>query len=106
VDHFLPWSLYRLDVLPNLVAADTGCNGRKRDWLASAEHVERWRLRNALYGGALRAIAGYALDPDLCATSAAANWAYERAVGLGLNVWLKERQFRRAGEQELEALRQ
>lgn len=105
VDHFLPWSLYRLDVLPNLVAADTGCNGRKRDWLASAEHVERWRLRNATQDGALRAIAGYSLDHDHRATSAAAHWAYGRAVGLGLNVWLKEREFRRAGEPELSALR-
>ncbi|HQR53169.1 MAG TPA: HNH endonuclease signature motif containing protein, partial [Burkholderiales bacterium] len=32
VDHFLPWSLYRLDALTNLVAADANCNARKRDW--------------------------------------------------------------------------
>ena len=43
VDHFLPWSLYRLDTLPNLVAADPDCNAKKRDWLAGSEHVARWR---------------------------------------------------------------
>jgi 5-methylcytosine-specific restriction endonuclease McrA len=105
VDHFVPWSLYRLDTLPNLVAADAGCNARKCDWLASSEHVERWRARNVNRSDALKQIAGYALDHDQRATAAAANWAYERAVGLGLSVWLRGREFRPAGDRELSALR-
>jgi 5-methylcytosine-specific restriction endonuclease McrA len=105
VDHFLPWSLYRLDSLPNLVAADAECNARKRDWLASSEHLARWRARNTQQEGDLRRIAGYTLEHDHRATGAAASWAYERAVGLGLSVWVRERQFRQAGDPELLALR-
>jgi len=105
VDHFLPWSLYRVDSLPNLVAADSKCNANKRDWLASAEHLEHWRARNTQKEGDLRSIAGFSLDRDRTATDAAANWAYERAVGLGLKVWLKGQEFRRAGDPELMALR-
>jgi hypothetical protein len=45
VDHFIPWSRYRDDGLDNLVLADRGCNGAKRDFLASARHVRRWRER-------------------------------------------------------------
>jgi len=105
VDHFLPWSLYRLDSLPNLVAADAECNARKRDWLASAEHLARWRARNASQESALSRIAGYALEHDQRATVAAAYWAYDRAVGLGQSVWLRDRLFRLAGDEELLALR-
>jgi len=45
VDHFIPWSRYPDDGLDNLVLADRGCNGAKRDLLASARHVRRWRER-------------------------------------------------------------
>jgi hypothetical protein len=44
-NHFIPWSRYRDDGLDNLVLADRGCNGAKRDFLASARHVRRWRER-------------------------------------------------------------
>lgn len=47
VDHFLPWSRYPDDGLDNLVATHPGCNASKRDFLAAAEHVERWRSRAA-----------------------------------------------------------
>ena len=47
VDHFIPWSRYPDDGLDNLVLADRKCNGAKRDFLASAAHVERWRRRMA-----------------------------------------------------------
>ena len=43
--HLTPWSRYRDDGLDNLVLADRGCNGAKRDFLASARHVRRWRER-------------------------------------------------------------
>lgn len=42
VDHFIPWSLFPNDHLPNLVLADSGCNGRKSDLLAAEKHLERW----------------------------------------------------------------
>ena len=42
VDHFVPWARHVDNGLFNLVAAHERCNGRKRDYLAVAEHVERW----------------------------------------------------------------
>ncbi len=55
VDHFLPWSRHPNDAIENLVAADAGCNGAKRDFLAAPEHLGRWRERMA--GAALGEIA-------------------------------------------------
>lgn len=45
VDHFVPWSRYPNDALENLVVADRGCNGAKRDHLAAADHVDAWVRR-------------------------------------------------------------
>jgi len=39
VDHFIPWSRYPDDGLDNLVVADSTCNSRKTDFLASERHV-------------------------------------------------------------------
>jgi hypothetical protein len=33
VDHFIPWARYPDDGIENLVLADAGCNGAKRDFL-------------------------------------------------------------------------
>jgi 5-methylcytosine-specific restriction endonuclease McrA len=104
VDHFLPWSLYRLDALPNLVVADATCNLRKRNWLASSEHVVRWRERNERQEARLDSIAGYKLSQDQEAAGAVASWAYRRAVELGQSVWLRGRNLRLASDAELSAL--
>jgi diadenosine tetraphosphate (Ap4A) HIT family hydrolase len=45
VDHFIPWARYADNGVDNLVIADPRCNGSKRDFLASSEHVERWAHR-------------------------------------------------------------
>jgi 5-methylcytosine-specific restriction endonuclease McrA len=45
IDHFLPWARYPDDGIHNLVAAHSGCNGKKRDSLAAAPHVEAWSSR-------------------------------------------------------------
>ncbi len=45
VDHFIPWARHPDNGLHNLVAADARCNGAKRDYLASAAHLEKWRDR-------------------------------------------------------------
>ena len=47
VDHFIPWSRYPDDALDNLVVADQRCNSAKRDFLASARHVAKWRERTS-----------------------------------------------------------
>jgi hypothetical protein len=53
VDHFIPWSRYPDNGLDNLVVAHARCNSSKRDHLAAAEHLERWRQRTTGLGGAL-----------------------------------------------------
>ena len=47
VDHFIAWARHPDNGIHNLVAADEGCNNKKRDHLAAAEHVEHWRERTA-----------------------------------------------------------
>jgi hypothetical protein len=80
VDHFVPWSRYRDDGLDNLVPAHGRCNNSKRDFLASADHVEHWVERTRAH------------DADLTALAQACSWprdrdrstAVARAVYLGL----------------------
>jgi len=57
VDHFIPWARYADNGLDNLVVADDRCNNRKRDFLAAADHVERWSARNMDSASDLAAIA-------------------------------------------------
>ena len=57
VDHFVPWSRTPLNAVENLVVADRRVNGNKRDHLAAADHVERWRQRNRRLGDELDQIA-------------------------------------------------
>jgi 5-methylcytosine-specific restriction endonuclease McrA len=57
VDHFIPWARHPDNALHNLVAADAGCNGAKKDYLASVAHVARWRRRALDEVDALEAIA-------------------------------------------------
>jgi 5-methylcytosine-specific restriction endonuclease McrA len=47
VDHFLPWARHPNNAIENLVAADEGCNGSKKDFLVVGDHVSRWRSRPA-----------------------------------------------------------
>lgn len=51
VDHFLPWARYPDNGIHNLVAAHPRCNNSKRDFLASADHVEHWAGRLAPASG-------------------------------------------------------
>ena len=50
VDHFLPWTRYPRDLGHNFVLAHAGCNLRKKDHLASCEHLESWCSRNEQHG--------------------------------------------------------
>ena len=57
VDHFLPWARFPDNGIDNLVAADQRCNNRKRDFLASAPHLENWCTRLAARSADLAEIA-------------------------------------------------
>ncbi len=56
VDHFIPWARYPDNGLDNLVAAHGRCNSNKRDFLAAADHLERWRQRGRDHGDVLAAL--------------------------------------------------
>ena len=43
VDHFVPWSRSPVNAVENLVVAGRRANNSKRDHLAAAELVHRWR---------------------------------------------------------------
>lgn len=46
VDHFIPWSMYLSDTGHNFVLADTNCNSKKSNSLASDEFLDKWQERN------------------------------------------------------------
>jgi 5-methylcytosine-specific restriction endonuclease McrA len=57
VDHFVPWSRSPVNAIENLVVADRRANHNKRDHLAAADHVVRWRERNQRLGADLQYMA-------------------------------------------------
>lgn len=79
VDHFIPWSRYRDDGLDNLVPAHSNCNNSKRDFLASADHLERWAERTR------------ARDKDLTALAETCGWprVRERSTAVVRAVYLR-----------------
>jgi hypothetical protein len=65
VDHFIPWSRFPDDALDNLVAAHDRCNAAKRDFLAAAPHLRRWRERlDSPDLGDVAAETGWHRNPD------------------------------------------
>jgi len=46
VDHFIPWSMYPSDTGHNFLLADSSCNSKKSNLLASDEFLHKWRERN------------------------------------------------------------
>jgi 5-methylcytosine-specific restriction endonuclease McrA len=96
LDHFLPWSRYPDNGIENLVAADRRCNAAKRDFLAAAEHVERWAPRLGPVGAQgeqLRTIAesvNWARDPQR--TCGAARALYLR-LSADARLWRTESEF-------------
>jgi hypothetical protein len=104
VDHFLPWSRTANDCLENLVVADARCNADKRDFLAAAEPLVRWRDR--LHGAAhrLQAIGAdvtWPLDPERTLSEARALYLRVRTGG---RLWGGRDQFIDADPRELRAV--
>ena len=99
VDHFLPWARYPDNGIDNLVAADQRCNNRKRDFLASAQHVENWSARLEGCASDLTAIAesaGWDRHPDR--TVGVARAIYLR-LPADVKLWDLETNFAEVGEQ-------
>jgi hypothetical protein len=89
VDHFIPWARYPDNGLDNLVAAHARCNNRKRDFLAAAEHVERWAVRNAERASDIaQAAADFTWDRDAGRSRSVAVATYSR-LDEGAKVWIE-----------------
>ncbi len=86
VDHFIPWSRYRLDLGHNYVLAHTRCNADKSDRLAAFDHLKRWHGRNRAPEWSA-AVAANAVPSDLDLTTRVAAWAYDQAEGASALVW-------------------
>jgi hypothetical protein len=87
VDHFVPWSRYRDDGLDNLVPAHGKCNNSKRDFLASADHVERWAERTRTRDADLTALARARSWPRNRDRSTAVARAVYRGLPAGTRLW-------------------
>ena len=88
VDHFVPWSRYPVDLAHNFVLAHARCNDSKSNLLASAEHLERWWIRNAERERILtERFTEQRLVHDLAASRQITRWAYELAEQSGSKVW-------------------
>jgi hypothetical protein len=89
VDHFIPWARYPDNGLDNLVAAHARCNSRKRDFLAAAEHVERWAARNGERASDIgQAAADLTWERDAARSRSVAVATYSR-LDDGAKVWIE-----------------
>jgi hypothetical protein len=93
VDHFVPWSRYRDNGLDNLVPAHGECNNSKRDFLASADHVERWAERTRTRDADLTALArAYSWPRDRDRSTAVARAVYLR-LPASVRLWRRPDDF-------------
>ena len=94
LDHFIPWSRYPLDLGHNFVFAHKACNNAKRDHLAAALHIERWRVQNLDEGHKLGQRFNEAgLLHDLERSELIARWAYQQGQASKAQLWLQKGQF-------------
>lgn len=88
VDHFVPWSMYPLDLGHNFVLTDQGCNSAKSDTLAGLAHLERWWRRLEDHGPTLAKHFGEGgLVHDEKASKMITTWAYDAAARAGAQAW-------------------
>lgn len=88
IDHFIPWAKYPCDAVANLVLASPRANADKKDHLAAAAYLGRWRNRNEAHGDRLAAVAGAAsVEVGTSAVERVAAWAYGIHEGIGGLVW-------------------
>jgi 5-methylcytosine-specific restriction endonuclease McrA len=94
VDHFLPWVRHPDNGIENLVVTDQSCNNYKRDFLAAADHVVRWKEdrldRNGVALAEIAEQAGWERHPER--TLAVARSLYLR-LPEGAKLWLRGREF-------------
>lgn len=80
VDHFIPWSMYPSDTGHNFVLADSQCNLKKSNFLASDEFLYKWQERNEAQDLIIvDRISGLGFLTDKDRSHKVAEWAYAQA---------------------------
>lgn len=79
VDHFIPWSRFPNNAMENLVVAHPRCNNDKRDFLASATHIEHWASH----------VSTHAADLSLIARRTTFETARARSQGIAAATYLR-----------------
>lgn len=88
VDHFIPWSMYPSDTGHNFVLADSRCNAKKSNFLASNEFLQKWRERNEEQDLIIVdriSVLGFLTDKER--SHKVADWAYAQGRENGYAVW-------------------
>ena len=94
VDHFVPFSVYPRDIVPNFVLAHASCNRSKSNNLAAGNHLEHWLEFTAEYRGDLLAISQEAgMRHDEKGSLSIALWAYKNALASAGVAWQKSKSF-------------
>lgn len=90
VDHFIPWSMYPSDTGHNFVLADSSCNSKKSNLLASNEFLHKWRERNEEQDLIIVdqiSVLGFLTDKER--SHKVADWAYGQAIENNYLFWEK-----------------
>ena len=80
VDHFISWSMYPSDTGHNFVLADSSCNSKKSNLLASDEFLHKWQERNEEQNLIIMdriSVLGFLTDKER--SHKIADWAYKKA---------------------------
>lgn len=88
LDHFIPWSRYPIDLGHNFVFAHAKCNRQKKELLAHAEHLARWKETNLSDRVRLAdEFDANGLAHDAIRSEHVAIWAYEQGEASESHVW-------------------
>jgi 5-methylcytosine-specific restriction endonuclease McrA len=94
VDHFVPFSLYPRDIIPNFVLAHASCNRSKSNNLAAGNHLERWIDFTERHGRDLKSISQDAgIRYDERGSLSVALWAYKNASSSGGVAWRNSKSY-------------
>lgn len=89
VDHFIPWSMYPSDTGHNFVLADSSCNSKKSNLLASDEFLYKWQERNEEHDLIIVdriSVLGFLTDKDR--SHKVAEWAYAQGKENNCLMWI------------------
>ncbi|MEC8885685.1 MAG: HNH endonuclease domain-containing protein [Pseudomonadota bacterium] len=88
VDHFIPWSMYPSDTGHNFVLADSSCNSKKSNLLASNEFLYKWQERNEEHDLIIVdriSVLGFLTDKER--SHKVAEWAYAQGKENNYLMW-------------------